>query len=412
VRTWEFPKPAKGIEKVAKLKGGLKEYHCTYMKYGGVYRHHRNSRKTDPKTGKPFEKQGEIVAERYNEPMHRGELILKLPDTKWGDVIEKLAEGNPVCWSMGSAVPVDICSNCGHASRSRKEYCDCLRYSLNKIAEDGSVTFALNDETYYHDISEVGTNPAMKIAYTLEKVASGNNVPRKPEFELAGLWLPTAVANQMLSRKAASKYTLLTKLAEEEKEEKDTDGDDAFKREDSEENDIADKLKDIPLDELTSATAKEHMMLPPRSFALIVINSSKNPVTDGDKVVNAVPSKLQDIFSKILSSPEDTEDVLEDGHYCPNCSFPDPSTSRKVKDLKGDLSLNPEHVRRRIIIKVDKGDKPETEVDKEAEALSATEDRMAEVIAKEYAKYQLALLASTKELGGCTGMVLAQNRVG
>ena len=405
---WTFPNPRKGMQKTAQLKGGLKEYHKTYREHGGVYRNHKNSHKTDPSTGMPFEKLGSIADEQYNEDMHRGELIVKLATDKWSDVLHKIASEAPVCWSMGAAVPREICSMCGNEARKLSDRCPCIRGSFNKIAEDGHVAFAINDETYYHDISEVGTNPAMKIAYTLEKVAASGMTPHKPEFQAQGLWLPVDLMNKVAPKQESKRYTLLHKLAKKEKEVAPERADiaEGLSHSLDEEKDIADHCKGIPLDNLFGDLTKNKMLLPPRAFSVIVIRSCKPETADSEALqcASGVPDKLKSIFSDLLSSPSDTEDVVSDGHYqCPMCGGS--SLSSKMSPLKHLLSTEPEALKKRVVIRVIKGD-PEEKIEKVA--MDSREDRWAQALAKEYAKYQLSFLASTGS-ADLEETVLAQN---
>jgi len=408
---WEFPCKC-GHQKTAMLGGGLKEYHSTYMQYGGAYRNHKNSKKTDPSTGKPFEKLGSIAAEAYNEDMHRGELILKLPVNKWGDVLEKVANSEPVCWSMGTAVPTDCCSRCCNRAKKRSDYCEHLRYDMGKIAEDGSRTFAINDVTFYHDISEVGMNPAMKVAYTLEKVAAFGMIPQKDEIVREGLWLPLDLVKKLSSERERSRIEVLQKLAAKEKEtptESDKNLSEAFEHSDEEQTDIADKLKGVPLDQVISQSKQHKVLLPPKSFSIIVIRSGKPADDQTPNWLEGVPEKLKSIFGDILQDPNDTEEVASDGHYSPSCHFPDVKTSHKVKDLVQDLSVDPEPVKQRAIKASVKG---KEKMDKKASSLSEVEDQMARVMAKEYAKYQLAFLSDIRTPSDCLSMVIAQNRAG
>jgi len=410
--SYTFPHPKKGIEKTARLKGGLEEFHKTYRKFGGVYRNHKNSRKVDPETGKPFEKQGSVADEWYNPTMHRGEVIVKLPTNKWTDVIDKLANNEIVTWSMGAAVPYETCGNCGNVAKKLKDRCPCLRADFHKIGEDGHVNFAINDETYYHDISEVGTNPAMKIAHTLEKVAASGMAPRKQEYNELGLWLPADVVREMATKEELHRYAILQKLAKAEKEDNPAREDikEAVEKTDDEEKDISNKLSGIPLDELFSTLHSNQMLLSPKSFSVILIRSGK-PGASSDEIENisnGVPDKLQNIFSSLLGSPEDTDEVCTDGHYCPHCKYPGVGNMAKVRDVSEDLSVKPEALRKKVIVKVIKG-KSSEKMEKKA-CCSPVEDRMAQVVAKEYAKYQVAFLAANKGPYDFSEVVLAHNR--
>jgi hypothetical protein len=398
---WTFPEARQGLEKTAMLKGGLKEFHnWTYNKYGGVYTEHRNSRKKDPKTGKPYEKQGDIGLALYNDRMHRGELVLKLPINKWQPVLDKIAKEEPVTWSMGSAVPYDICSRCHNRAKSRKDYCDHLKYLMNKTAADGGLICAINDETYYHDISHVYI-PAEKIAFTLEKVASGER-PLRAEYEAEGLWLPAELVDKLAGQVTSKRYVILQKLASLEKELECGESSllqmaPAFKRDPKEETDLAAKLSGIPLEQLFSTCAKKQMLLPPRTFAIILVSKGKqaNPELDLESELpwlDLLPGKVRSLFS---SCPFDD---LEDGAYTPDKRIiPAAGAVKTLESCEGELSLAPAPVTRRITISVLRGDdkqpsrqtpKADTQ-DKEA---GERNNRIADLVAREYAKYQISFL--------------------
>jgi hypothetical protein len=106
----------------------------------------------------------------------------------------------------------------------------------------------MNDRTYYHDISEVDV-PADKIAFLLEKVASGSPCDVS-DYVDQGLWLPPHVVRKMVGGQQAQRYECLTKLAEMEKtlplHVEDMPEADACLRGPEEDN-IAEKLKDVPV---------------------------------------------------------------------------------------------------------------------------------------------------------------------
>lgn len=87
-----------GKPRIIQLDGGLEKFHSTFMKYGAVYREHNNSKKGGPELGS-------IRAEWYNPAMHRGELVVKLPNHLWGGALDKLANGGSITWSMGCFAP-------------------------------------------------------------------------------------------------------------------------------------------------------------------------------------------------------------------------------------------------------------------------------------------------------------------
>ena len=403
---WTFPEAPKGREKTAELKGGLKKYHSTYMQFGGVYRKHQNSRKKDPKTGKPYEKEGSIAAETYNDNMHRGELILKLADDKWASALQKIASGQPVWWSMGTAVPFDTCSMCGNQAKKRADYCDHLKFMKNKIASSGHQAFAINDETWYHDISEVDV-PAFRIAGTLEKVAAGDLIVR-PESEAPGLWIPAELANMMMGVRERSRWQLMQKMARMEKEVTGTSLSaeqeklsKAMKLSEEDEKSAASKLKDLPSDDMLSALKKNNMLLTPRTFALIVHNRSGKTDDSASSSEVSEPEWLDTFLDRIRSLYSDalddgSDDALSDGKYCPMCSSCSRKADLTASGLKEKFSLDPEPVRRRIIITVIRGGTPES-TRMEKKAVSEASEKTADLVAREYLKYQLSWLAGSSQ---------------
>lgn len=159
---FELPEPKNG-KKLIKLAGGLQEYHKMFKK-GHVFANHNND---DPKKSI-----GEIVAETYNEPMRRGELIIKVAHGPvWDKDLEKLANGDPLSFSMACRVPFDICSICGNQARTRQDYCSHLSDNMTMITKEGHQVFAINDRPDFFDISKV-FRPADRTAWSLRKVAS------------------------------------------------------------------------------------------------------------------------------------------------------------------------------------------------------------------------------------------------
>lgn len=123
----------------------------------------------------PAKSIGKPVFSWYNEPMHRVELILKVDKkvANAAETVKKIVEGTPIFVSMGCTVDHDVCSICGNEAKTRKDYCDHLRYNMKKILEDGRQVYALNPNPKFFDISIVA-RPADPTAFTLDKRASEN----------------------------------------------------------------------------------------------------------------------------------------------------------------------------------------------------------------------------------------------
>ncbi|KKM66718.1 hypothetical protein LCGC14_1478350, partial [marine sediment metagenome] len=143
-------------------EGALKEYHKTFEALGHVYRHHVNK---DPKKS-----MGRVMFSHYNPEMHRVELILELDRKKSEDILTRLDKGDLPAVSMGCRVPWDECSICGNRAKTRKEYCDHLTKSMNKVMSGGQRVVAINRMPKFFDLSVV-LIPADKTAGFLSKVA-------------------------------------------------------------------------------------------------------------------------------------------------------------------------------------------------------------------------------------------------
>jgi len=185
-----FPEPIG--PKTMMLDGGLDKYHGTFLKYGGVYREHRNSKKG----AKP---KGEIIASYVNPEMHRGELVVKLANDEWADDLNKLANDEPITFSMGAGVKYDVCSICGNKAPTRKDYCHHMKHQKLATMDDGHQVFVYNDAPHLHDISRVRI-PADRIAYGLSKVASTVTVDTYVKDE--DLYLPMEIIQEIGLKKS------------------------------------------------------------------------------------------------------------------------------------------------------------------------------------------------------------------
>lgn len=135
------------------------------------YKHHVNK---DP--SRAF---GEVVMAVWNPEMHRVELVVYLDRAKckkWAayDVIERIERGEFPDVSMGCKVPFDVCTICGHKSKTRKDYCTHAAQQMNKILPDGRKVAVRNDNPRFFDISFVFIG-ADKSAKVLAKLAHQNN---------------------------------------------------------------------------------------------------------------------------------------------------------------------------------------------------------------------------------------------
>jgi hypothetical protein len=140
-----------------------------------TYQHHQNK---DPNRAI-----GTPVQSLINPQMKRVELVIKLNKekarTEGADgILTRIDNGEFCDVSMGCKVPFDICSICGHKSKTRSDYCIHMRppeelrhkFGPNRILEDGRRVFVINTLPKFFDISFVFVG-ADKTAKVMAKLA-------------------------------------------------------------------------------------------------------------------------------------------------------------------------------------------------------------------------------------------------
>ena len=85
-------------------------------------------------------------------------------------------------------IPYDVCTICGNKAPTRKEYCDHLKYDMNRIdPETGKQAAALNPSPRFFDSSWV-LRPADRTGHMLKKVAYDSPYEiRMPSYELSDM---------------------------------------------------------------------------------------------------------------------------------------------------------------------------------------------------------------------------------
>lgn len=176
----------------------LKKTIPDWEKNAHIFIHHVNK---DPRKsiGKP-------VYAWYNDEMHRVELVLAIDRNANGAsaIVERIRNGEQMYVSMGCHVAYDVCSICGHQSKTRAEYCDHLRFNMKRILPDGKQVYAFNPNPKFFDISIV-TRPADPTAFALDKIASEG---QKKDVPLVKSSAELGEESEDLLRKAASVYKL------------------------------------------------------------------------------------------------------------------------------------------------------------------------------------------------------------
>lgn len=166
----------------------------TFETNAKIYLHHVNY--------DPAKSIGDVVKAFYNHNMHRVELILAVDNEKGKEQVEALKQNKFLPVSMGAKVKYDVCSICGHISKTVAEYCDHARNMMNKIFPDGRKVYVINCDPVFKDISIV-RKPADPTAYTqMIKAASYSDYV-----------IPSAVEGEERIRKSF-KVAFLNKFSE------------------------------------------------------------------------------------------------------------------------------------------------------------------------------------------------------
>lgn len=306
---FRVPHPEDGKTFIIHLDGGIKKYHNkTFMDQGAVYRNHMNR-------DNHAEPCGKIICAKTNPVMHRGELIVEVPEDTWGAELELLARDIPLKWSIGCDAKHDICSRCGHVATTEDGHCDHYKHALGNIDEDGVENFVISDNTVYHDISLVPI-PAEKIAFSIRRVASAGDlyktITHKPNVESLKFMLKTSAAKRRLNSllKLAKIEKTIDAITSEHPLPK------AFNMSLDSNLDSAESLRKF-LDytnhhELLGALKQQNIILPPDEF--IIVFGSDN-VRDHIKDFD-IKREFHNVFND-LTDLDYLDTFLEDDYYEP-----------------------------------------------------------------------------------------------
>lgn len=351
------------------LDGGLTKYHNpTFQANGKVYREHHSI--VEDASNKPL---GEVVFATYNQPMHRGELVVKLSNEEWKDDLERLAKGKPCYYSMGCLTPDDVCSVCGKRTNPNdtKNRCEHLKDHLLEYTDKGVQVHAITDHPIFYDISRVA-RPADKIAFSLGKVASDRGpLPV----------IPVRMVDGSMSRRA-DRLDLIMKIAAEEKtmtEQEKVPVEDVSK----EDKETIKKLKGKDGGKVLIILRKHNTMLPPPAFLELLAG-------DGNVPHDALPligEHLDGIFNSLLKDGS-INGFVDDGTYDGDAD------DKEIEDLVLPLirrySFDDVPFQKRIIrITICPGSKIASD---RRMIVTPGADALAAKLAREYARYQLSFL--------------------
>jgi hypothetical protein len=410
------------------------KYHDTFVKHARFFRNHANTR-----TERSY---GVIKASAYNPDMHRVELLVALNGSKEAaehnkglvadKELEKLERGEDLGVSMAARVPRDVCSSCGHSSRTRADYCDetaCIgplgekrggcKHHLGSIGADGHILHVDNPDPDWFDISHV-IRPADRIAYGsradyLQKAASAEEfIPGAQLAELLGVQVPTRVlldagelthSNPVISGqlKLAAALAIYEQRLELPAE--------LYRGLDAQ---VSAPLTRSQLDMLgrpgtekaassVSALADAGIILPLRDFA----NWSGG--TDADKAAEYLP----DIYERLLGHGDLAQRIATNTWACGHTKSG--AAALLANTLADDFALTEDAVTERAMKSAIR-ELPVPSPLKWNDEKTAADDAPAVRLAEEYALYKLAALfrmagQCPREFELTTGLALGQNRL-
>lgn len=137
----------------------LKERHPTFVTHGRNYREHNNKDKSAAV--------GEIKAAKFDPDLHRGEIVMWTDIDKAASEFERARAGEEQHGSMAATIDFDLCSCCGHKSKTASDRCDHIRYTPGAyLPEFRKYAYMDNVGSTFKDYSWV-RRPADRIAHTL-----------------------------------------------------------------------------------------------------------------------------------------------------------------------------------------------------------------------------------------------------
>lgn len=387
----------------------LRKYAQTFVTGAKNYRNHKNK---DPKKA-----YGQVKAAHVNEDMKRVELLVTFWNSKEaadkrgelyaGDpVLEKVAKGEDIPWSMACRVPYDICSSCFNKAASRADYCtedSCVspdglrrggcRSNITKVAFDGHQMHVDNDRPDFIDISHLiigdrmNGRPADRIAYGsmasyMNKAANGEVLGGAALAEAYDLWGSTPTGQ---TEKLAHLAEILAEYETLPRTAKTAALAGAFH------NDVQDTFMPLPYGVKASAwaaLAQEHVMPGVRQFLEWELGSSEKAAAAAPGVASALPG----IYNRLIKSGK-LNQLLPGNPYLPSKELPSLAHRNWAKTAAAGYSLSSSSVEQRMMRSVLR-QLPPPRV-KEASTVSAdlVPHKGYSDLADRYAMFKLAILA-------------------
>lgn len=393
-------------------------YHPTFVKYGMVYRHHKNKDRN--------KNLGHIKASAYNPYQGRIELYIHAHKGRAEKELTKFAETGEIPYSMACRVQEDRCSICDTKRKTSKDpnQCDHVRHELGKLAEDGRYTGTYNDEPKHFDISFV-IRPADRIAWSLSKAASDNGdfVTSDALAEMEGVWTPEELL--LTSQSSMSKLAMAKRIADFERkyvslaESGPKDSNDKWLWELRKaaavrtfDDRTIEKLREYEPNDVFFALADSKIVMDPVSYVKYAMGVDGGSLSDH---LDEIEKEAQAIFMKMAADGTIYESCLESRYDV------DPE---KAFGIRGDLTDMVKAASITSSMELTAASRRAVEVTLSGkpvglsgpEALEKAAGAVANVVAREYATYKLASAYAMQMLDGNVedgqvALLAAQNMV-
>ena len=385
-------------------EASLHRDHPTFVSHAKVYRHHNN--KPDSTA------YGCVKASVFNDDMHRVELLMELDDQKCAEELALLEKDGSYPVSMACRVPFDQCSICGNKAKNRSEYCKHASHDMGQIYDDGRMVGVDNPTSTFFDISRV-VRPADRVAWTLQKAASGYIKGGAELAEELGYTLPFEVLLESLPKTAAERAQILRKLSDMEKEVPlRTEKIIKTVPKDSEVDAQVDKCSKyanaMQLESVMRAFVDNKVMLTPPEFIQLMTGS---PVEE--KLASELKACMKGIYTQLVQSEE--EGIWKESMYEPSEMRVSGKIAEIAQNLVGKRSVDPDIARSRVM-QLSLGGSTPVSIKVAANSIDTSATKAGQ-LAREYVRYQLETLrqieknSSSMEFNRVLSLVVADNFV-
>ncbi len=364
-------------------KRANQKYHHTFVKVGKYYHHHNN------KDGAPVF--GDIEMSAHNPDMHRVELVIGMHNDKCAADLDELEKKGELSVSMAASVPFDVCMICDNKAKNRGEYCKHAAHEMTRIYDDGRQACVDNPDPTFFDISKVW-KPADRIAYTLNKVASGHEIVKSGAQLAEELGIRLRPGMTLISSKAREKLNTLNKLADIEKNiSSDAAGKilelrDVMDLPPLEQHDMG-QLKGSDLDAVLGEAAKQQVVIPLESLLQLV------GVGNHPDLVDQTRDELPGIFGRMAGDPE-VDEICSDDSYDGDAALATIKISSVISRLRSTHGVSLTAATKRATANRLEGKSP-----RPLRKRAASSHAAARSLAREYGKYLLSFAHNATGMG-------------